>query len=347
MNCVVCGRDIIHRVHTPLSTMSCSQSKRRMHHSRRRLDLTLQDERDVLELYRAWTRCNGVEFRGNWNQVPRHCSLSDYTHRTCDFLERRRFCICKLTGHLYLSPHSDCQGVNCPFATETRYGETVCSITGRVVVPGLQTAHVLASNMNPVSRQDVERMNVDSAFSPSNRSKRVKQVAPFEVVAGRVQSYMLALANNLICDCVMLKRKEDAPLLEQLVCAFFFHTQQSIKSFRRVTAAFLTVLSTHDRNSFPQLPNIEVYLYNMRNWRNVIGCEHKTITQTQKKVLNWLRNFEWAGQWIIRPNLIRDSSDRYIETLHRFLEFESYSAATPTSLNQNMTPSSPSSVAPR
>jgi len=302
------------------------------------LRVTLDDEHDILELYRLWVQCNADAFRGDWARVPRHLETTD-SHQRCDYLERRRFRICKLTGLLYLHPHAQCPGTcdRCPYATETRFGETVCAITGTVLVSSFSPGE--QEHRHTISRQDVERINVDSPFY----SKKVRRVASFETVAGPVRSQLLTLVHNLIADCFVLHRKEDAPLIENLACAFFFHTKQNIAAFRRVTVAFLRILCTHPPSSFPQLPAVRLDLFNVRNWRNVVGCEQKSITQTEKRVLRWLRTFRWNGEWLIRPDQIRETGIRYMDTLQRCLDYESVSAAQ---LAVNISPVSTTNLNP-
>lgn len=300
------------------------------------LRVALSDERDILELYRRWTHCNVDTFHGDWARVPRHLD-STHNHTGCDYLECRRFRMCKSTGQLYLHPHAECRGTydQCPFATEVRSGDIVCAVTGMVLGPPRSiTAESLQANLwafssssslssrNSVSRQDVERMTVDSPFF----TKKPRQVASFESMAGKVRAGLLALVHNILAECFILHNKSDAPLVENLACAFFFHTRQNISAFRRVTAAFLRVLCTHSPESFPQLPPIRLELFNVRNWRYVVGCEQKSITQTEKRVLDWLQTFRWTGEWLIRPDQIRESERRYTEMLERCVAYESVSA---------------------
>ncbi len=295
------------------------------------LCVTLEDEHDILELYRLWAQCNADTFRGDWSRVPRH--FDNDSHHRCEYFERRRFRICKLTGQVFLHPHTQCPRTydKCPFATETRAGDMVCAVTGIVLgPPHTVSAESLSSSLwmssmsqqQRISRQDVERMNVDSPFY----TKRARRVASFETVAGRVRAGLLALAHNLLAECFVLHNKEDSPLLENLACAFFFHTNQNITSFRRVTVAFLRIMCTHSPDSFPQLPSIRLYLFNVRNWRYVVGCEQKSITQTEKRVLEWLRTFRWTGEWLIRPDQIREPEHRYTEMLERCVRYESVSS---------------------
>lgn len=314
------------------------------------LCITLEDEHDILELYRLWAQHNTDAFRGDWTRVPRHFDLADSHHR-CEYFERRRFRICKLTGQVFLHPHTQCPRTydKCPFATETRAGDVVCAVTGIVLgPPRTVTAESLSSSLwmssmtqqqQRVSRQDVERMNVDSPFY----TKRARRVASFETVAGRVRMGLLALVHNLLAECFVLHNKEDSSLIENLACAFFFHTKQNITAFRRVTVAFLRIMCTHSPDSFPQLPRIRLDLFNVRNWRYVVGCEQKSITQTEKRVLEWLRTFQWTGEWLIRPDQIREPEHRYTEMLERCVRYESVSSdALLPHLSSSSSPSSSS-----
>lgn len=303
--------------------------------------ITLDDEHAILELYQSWAHFNADTFRGDWTRVPRHLDLFD-SHQRCDYFERRRFRICKLTGILYLHPHSQCTGVcgQCPYITETRFGEMVCSVTGTILRDASFSASASTGfNLtNKPTRQDVERINVDSPFY---NKKKMRQVASFETMAGPIRTRLLALAHNLIAECFVLHRIEDAPLIESLACAFFFHTEQNIAAFRRVTAAFLRIVSTHPPDSFPQLPAVKLETFNVRNWPSVVGCEQNSITQTEKRVLQWLRTFQWTGEWLIRPEQIRETGHRYMDTLQQCLPYESITAdQLMTNLDSTPSPSS-------
>lgn len=290
------------------------------------LRVTLEDEYDVLELYRLWSM---DEFRGDWNRVPRHTDAAE-THHRCEYFERRRFRLCKLTGQLFLHPHANCPRTydECPFATETRTGDIVCAVTGSVLGPSRTiTAESLSQSLwartqQNVSRQDVDRMNVDSPFY----TKKARRVASFESVAGKVRTGLLALVHNILAECFVLHNKEDSSLIENLACAFFFHTKQNINAFRRVTVAFLRIICTHSADSFPQLPRIRLDTFNVRNWPNVVGCEQKSITQTEKRVLEWLQTFQWTGEWLIHPGQIREPEHRYVELLEQHVPYESVSS---------------------
>lgn len=300
-----------------------------IHTSHMSRHISLEDEHDVLELYRLWTLYTVDTFRGDWTRVPRHIDSADSHHR-CDYFERRRFRICKLTGQLFLHPHAQCPQTYdaCPFATETRAGDIVCAVTGAVLgPPRTVSAESLSLSLWPtsqqtISRQDVDRINVDSPFY----TKKPRRMASFDAVAGRVRTGLLALVHNLLAECFVLHDKNDSSLIENLACAFFFHTKQSIAAFRRVTVAFLRVVSTHSHDSFPQLPRVRLYTFNVRNWPNVVGCEQKSITQTEKRVLEWLQTFQWTGEWLIRPDQIREPEHRYTELLDQCIVYESVSS---------------------
>ena len=295
------------------------------------LYMTLEDEHDVLELYRLWTLHAADTFRGDWNRVPRHFDSTE-SHQRCEYFERRRFRICKLTGQLFWHPHTQCPQTydECPFAIETRTGDMVCAVTGIVLGPvRAVSAESLSRNLwtiqqqqQRISRQDVDRINVDSPFY----TKKQRRMASFDAVAGKIRTGLLALVHNLLAECFVLHNKEDSALIENLACAFFFHTKQNINAFQRVTAAFLRVMCTHSSDSFPQLPRIRLDTFNLRNWRFVLGCEQKSITQTEKHVLDWLRTFQWTGEWLIRPDQIREPEHRYIEFLEQHVPYESVSS---------------------